>query len=64
MIFIWGSWLAFGAGTTLSLNFKSVMALCVTNLCASAGAMAWACITYYKSGKWSLDSTIMGAIVN
>jgi ammonia channel protein AmtB len=62
MIIIWGSWLPFDAGTTLSLNFKSVMALCVTNLCASAGALTWACITYYETGKWSLDSTFMGAI--
>jgi ammonia channel protein AmtB len=62
MIIIWGSWLAFDAGTTLGLNFKSVMALCVTNLCASAGAMTWACITYFETAKWSLDSTFMGAI--
>jgi ammonia channel protein AmtB len=54
--------LAFDAGTTLSLNFKSIMAMCVTNLCASAGAMTWACMTYFESGKWSLDSTFMGAI--
>lgn len=62
MIIIWGSWLAFDAGTTLSLNFQSVMALCVTNLCASAGALTWAAITYAETGKWSLDSTFMGAI--
>ena len=62
MVIIWGSWLAFDAGTTLSLNFKSVMALCVTNLCASAGAMTWSLITYFETGKWSLDSTFMGAI--
>lgn len=62
LVIIWNSWLAFDAGTTLSLNFKSVMALCVTNLCASGGAITWACITYFESGKWSLDSTFMGAI--
>ncbi|KAI1624928.1 putative ammonium transporter [Exophiala viscosa] len=62
MIIIWGSWLAFDAGTTLSLTFQSVMALCVTNLCASAGSVTWALITYYETGKWSLDSIFMGAI--
>ncbi|KAI0128778.1 ammonium transporter AmtB-like domain-containing protein [Xylariales sp. AK1849] len=62
MIIIWGSWLAFDAGTTLALNFQSVMALCVTNLCASSGALTWACITYFETGKWSMDSTFMGAI--
>ncbi|KAF4544444.1 Ammonium transporter protein [Lasiodiplodia theobromae] len=62
LIVIWSSWLAFDAGTTLALNFKSVMALCVTNVCASAGALTWAGMTYWEEGKWSLDSTFMGAI--
>jgi ammonia channel protein AmtB len=62
LIIIWGSWLAFDAGTTLQLSFQSVMALCVTNLCASAGALTWACMTFYETGKWSLDSTFMGAL--
>lgn len=62
LIIIWGSWLAFDAGTTLTLSFQSVMALCVTNLCASSGALTWACITYVETGRWSLDSTFMGAI--
>ncbi|KAK5126906.1 hypothetical protein LTR85_008264 [Meristemomyces frigidus] len=62
MIIIWGSWLAFDAGTTLGLNFQSVMAMSVTNLCASAGATTWCLITYAETGKFSLDSTFMGAI--
>lgn len=62
LIIIWGSWLAFDAGTALSLNFKAVMALCVTNLCAASGAMTWAVITFIETGKWSLDSTFLGAI--
>jgi Amt family ammonium transporter len=62
MIIIWGSWLAFDAGTTLSLSFQSVMALCVTNLCASTGALTWATMTFVETGRWSLDSTFMGAI--
>jgi len=62
LVIIWNAWLAFDAGTTLSLNFKSVMALCVTNLCASAAALTWACMAYFETGKWSLDSTFMGAI--
>lgn len=62
MIIIWGSWLAFDAGTALALNFQSVMALCVTNLCAASGALTWACMAYFESGRWSLDATFMGAI--
>ncbi|KAK3400040.1 ammonium transporter AmtB-like domain-containing protein [Sordaria brevicollis] len=62
LIIIWGSWLAFDAGTTLSLNFQSVMALCVTNLCAASGALTWNLFTFYETGKWSIDSTFMGAI--
>nr|POE53314.1 ammonium transporter 1 [Quercus suber] len=62
LIIIWGSWLAFDAGTTLSLNFQSVMALCVTNLCASAGAMTWAFMIYFETSKWSIDAVFTGAI--
>lgn len=62
MIIIWGGWLAFDAGTTLALNFRSVNAMCVTNICASAGAMTWLLLTYYETGNFSLDSTFMGAI--
>ncbi|PYI05515.1 Rh-like protein/ammonium transporter [Aspergillus sclerotiicarbonarius CBS 121057] len=62
LIIIWNAWLAFDAGTTLALNFKSVMAACVTNLCASSGALTWASLTYWETGKWSLDSTFLGAI--
>jgi ammonia channel protein AmtB len=62
LVIIWNAWLAFDAGTTLSLNFKSVMALCVTNLCASASSLTWACMAYFETGKWSLDATFMGAI--
>ncbi|KAJ5639934.1 uncharacterized protein N7484_007796 [Penicillium longicatenatum] len=62
LVTIWGSWLAFDAGTTLSFNFKSVHALCVTNVCAAAGALTWNIITYYETGKFSLDSTFLGAI--
>ncbi|KAL2817065.1 Rh-like protein/ammonium transporter [Aspergillus cavernicola] len=62
LIIIWNAWLAFDAGTTLALNFKSVMAACVTNLCASSGALTWAGITYWETGKFSLDSTFLGAI--
>ncbi|KAL4782145.1 Rh-like protein/ammonium transporter [Aspergillus varians] len=62
LIIIWNAWLAFDAGTTLALNFKSVMAACVTNLCAASGALTWAGLTYWETGKFSLDSTFLGAI--
>jgi len=62
LIIIWGSWLAFDAGTTLTLSFQSVMALCVTNLCASAGALTWGLTTFFETGRWSIDSIFMGAI--
>ncbi|KAL2868919.1 Rh-like protein/ammonium transporter [Aspergillus lucknowensis] len=62
LIIIWNAWLAFDAGTTLALNFKSVMAACVTNLCAASGALTWASLAYWETGKFSLDSTFLGAI--
>lgn len=45
LIIIWNSWQAFNAGTTLALNFKSIMAAMVTNICASSGALTWALFT-------------------
>ncbi|KAJ5689072.1 hypothetical protein N7462_003464 [Penicillium macrosclerotiorum] len=62
LIIIWNAWLAFDAGTTLALNFKSVFVAYTTNLCAAAGAITWASMTFWETGKWSLDSTFMGAI--
>ncbi|KAL1897973.1 hypothetical protein Sste5346_003826 [Sporothrix stenoceras] len=62
LITIWGAWLAFDAGTTMSLNFKSVMAMCVTNTCAAMGALTYIGINYYETGRFSLDSTFLGAI--
>ncbi len=62
LVIIWGSWLAFDAGTTLSLNFKSIMAMCVTNLCAATGSLTWALITYWETGRYSIDSTFLGAL--
>jgi ammonia channel protein AmtB len=62
LVIIWNSWLAFDAGTTLSLNFKSVLALCVTNLCASSGALTWAGMVYVETGRWSLDAIFLGAL--
>jgi ammonia channel protein AmtB len=62
LVIIWNSWLAFDAGTTLRLNFKSVMALCVTNLCAAGGAVTWMCVAYAETRRWSLDAAFMGAI--
>lgn len=38
------------------------MALCVTNLCASAGALTWGLINYYETSRWSIDAIFMGAI--
>ncbi|CAG9947886.1 unnamed protein product [Clonostachys rosea f. rosea IK726] len=62
MATIWGGWLAFDAGTTLSLNFKSVMAFAVTNTCAASGAMTWSLINYWETGRFSLDSTFLGTL--
>ncbi|KAF4120867.1 ammonium transporter, Amt family [Geosmithia morbida] len=62
MIIIWGSWLAFDAGTTLALNFQSVMALSVTNLCAASGCITWLLLNYYETRKFSVDVAFMGSL--
>ncbi|PWN52016.1 putative ammonium transporter [Violaceomyces palustris] len=62
LILIWSCWLPFEAGTALAFNFRSIMTLCVTNLCAASGAFTWTMMTYFESGKWSLDSTFLGML--
>jgi len=46
---------------TLTLSFQSVMALCVTNLCALL-VHDLGIDTYFETGKWSLDSIFMGRL--
>lgn len=62
LMIIWGSWLAFDAGTVLAFNFKAVFTMVVTNVCASAGALTWAVMGFLETGRWSLDSLFLGAI--
>lgn len=62
IITIWGSWIAFDAGTTLALNFKSVSAAVVTNTCAASGTATYVLMTYVETGRWSVDSMFLGAI--
>ncbi|MCO5562920.1 hypothetical protein L7F22_016556 [Adiantum nelumboides] len=63
MILIWSCWLPFESGTALSLNFKAVMAFCVTQLAAASGSLTWNALSYFESGKkWSLDSATLGML--
>lgn len=41
MVGIWTGWLAFEAGTALSLNYKAVFAVFTTHLAASTGMITW-----------------------
>lgn len=38
------------------------MAAVVTNICASSCVLTWPLLTCRETGKWSLDSTFIGAI--
>lgn len=62
MVLIWSCWLPFESGTALALNFKAVMAFCVTNAAAAAGAATWTLLAYLESGRMSLDAAVLGMI--
>lgn len=45
MVFIWSCWLPFESGTALALNFKAVMAFCVTQMAAASGSLTWSVLS-------------------
>lgn len=41
MVFIWSCWLPFESGTALALNYRAIIAFCVTNIAAASGSLTW-----------------------
>jgi hypothetical protein len=46
----------------MSLNYKSVHAFFVTQVCAASGSFTWALIHYFETKNWSLDAYFLGMI--
>jgi ammonium transporter, Amt family len=59
---LWVGWYGFNAGSALTANGNAAMAMLTTHLGASAGALAWMLIEWWRYGKPSLLGVVTGMV--
>jgi Amt family ammonium transporter len=59
---LWVGWFGFNAGSALAANGDAGMAMLVTHISASAGAMAWMMMEWLKFGKPSVLGAVTGMV--
>ncbi|CAB5714234.1 Ammonia transporter [Delftia tsuruhatensis] len=59
---LWMGWFGFNAGSSLAADSRAALALAVTHIAASAGALAWALAEYVVRGKASLLGLCSGLV--
>ena len=59
---LWVGWFGFNAGSAVAANSNAAMALLVTHLSASAGAMAWMACEWIRHGKPSVLGIVTGMV--
>lgn len=59
---LWVGWFGFNGGSALGANGTAAMAILVTHLAASMGAMTWAAIEWIKFGKPSALGIVTGMV--
>ena len=59
---LWVGWFGFNAGSALAANSNAGMALLVTHLSASAGALTWMSIEWVRHGKPSGLGAVTGLV--
>ena len=59
---LWVGWFGFNAGSALAANGSAGMAMLVTHISASAGALTWIVIEWIKYGKPSALGIITGMV--
>lgn len=59
---LWVGWFGFNAGSALAANGNAGMAMTVTHLSASAGALAWMALEWIKYGKPSVLGVVTGMV--
>lgn len=59
---LWVGWYGFNGGSALGANGTAAMAILVTHLAASMGAMTWAAIEWIKFGKPSALGIVTGMV--
>ncbi|TGO02765.1 ammonia channel protein [Candidatus Thiomargarita nelsonii] len=59
---LWVGWFGFNAGSALAANGNAGMAMMVTHISASAGAMAWMIAEWIRYGKPSVLGIVTGMV--
>jgi len=59
---LWVGWFGFNAGSALSANGSAAMAMLVTHLSASAGALSWMAMEWIRHGKPSVLGIVTGMV--
>jgi Amt family ammonium transporter len=59
---LWVGWFGFNGGSALTAGSRAVMAIVATHMAASAGALTWMAIEWWKRGKPSVLGMISGAV--
>ena len=59
---LWVGWFGFNGGSALAANGDAAMAMIVTHISASAGALSWMFIEWIKFGKPSALGTVTGMV--
>ncbi len=59
---LWVGWFGFNGGSALAASGDASMAMLVTHLSASAGALTWAAIEWKKFGKASVLGAVTGMV--
>jgi Amt family ammonium transporter len=59
---LWVGWFGFNAGSALAANGSAGMAMLVTHLGASAGALAWMIVEWWRYGKPSMLGLATGMV--
>jgi Amt family ammonium transporter len=59
---LWVGWFGFNGGSALGAGSRASMAIVVTHIAASAGALTWAACEWWVRGKPSVLGAISGAV--
>ena len=59
---LWVGWFGFNAGSALGANNSAAMAMLVTHLSASCGALAWMAMEWLRHGKPSVLGMVTGMV--
>jgi Amt family ammonium transporter len=59
---LWVGWFGFNAGSALAANGSAAMAMLVTHLSASAGALSWMAMEWIRHGKPSVLGIVTGMV--